>query len=199
MKLWILVLLGAGVLPGDTWSYWIQPCTPEAARESACEAADGELGKWALDAWQKASAGAIQVAPEKDENKARIRIYWASGRSSLYGEARPILVEGKRGAAIFVLPNLAVLGPSIEAAGRNDRLFRDSIVYLTCLHESGHALGLPHTREFADIMYSFGYGGDVVEYFSRYRRTVKTRADIASSPGISDADRAALKAVTSRL
>jgi hypothetical protein len=69
---------------------------------------------------------------------------------------------------------------------------RDAIVYLTCLHESGHALGLAHTRSFADIMYSFQYGGDITAYFQRYRVLLKTRADIPAHSGISDADRVAL-------
>ena len=70
-----------------------------------------------------------------------------------------------------------------------DRILRDAIVYLTCLHETGHALGLEHTANFADIMYSFQYGGDIPEYFGRYRRLLKVRADIAKHAGMSDADR----------
>ena len=62
-------------------------------------------------------------------------------------------------------------------------------MYLTCLHESGHALGLEHTRSFADIMYSFQYGGDIPEYFGRYRRKLQTREDIRKNPGLSAADR----------
>ena len=73
-----------------------------------------------------------------------------------------------------------------------DRLLRDAIVYLTCLHESGHALGLSHTKAFADIMYSFQYGGDIDEYFGRYRRKLQTRADIAKNSGMSAEDRARL-------
>ena len=73
-----------------------------------------------------------------------------------------------------------------------DRLLRDAIVYLTCLHESGHALGLSHTAVFADIMYSFQFGGDIHEYFGRYRRKLATRDDIAKYSGMSEADRARL-------
>ena len=57
---------------------------------------------------------------------------------------------------------------------RLDALFRDTIVYLTCLHELGHALGLAHTADFADVMYFFGFGGDITEFFGRYRRTLRS-------------------------
>jgi hypothetical protein len=104
------------------------------------------------------------------------------------------MVDGKRGAIIYVLPDTHALGREIDAATRTDRLLREGIVYLTCLHESGHALGLRHTAAFADIMYSFGYGGDIVAYFERYRQLLKKRADIPAYSGISDADRIAIRA-----
>jgi hypothetical protein len=39
-----------------------------------------------------------------------------------------------------------------------------------------------------DIMYYFGYGGDIVDYFARYRQPLHTRDDIAGAPGLSTAD-----------
>jgi hypothetical protein len=57
-------------------------------------------------------------------------------------------------------------------------------VYLTCLHESGHALGLSRTGKFEDFVYSFGYGGDIVELFERYRQPT-ARPDIGSHSAIS--------------
>ena len=102
----------------------------------------------------------------------------------MYGEARPILVEGKRGAEVYVRPAPLSLN--------EDKLLRDAVVYLTCLHETGHALGLPHTAAFDDIMYSFQYGGDIPEYFGRYLRKLKTRDDIGKNSGLSEADRKSL-------
>jgi hypothetical protein len=195
MKLLLAALLLAGCAGAETWSYWIEPCTSELAKQAGCTSADAELGVWALEAWQKAAAGALRVVATPEENRARIRIYWAWGTQSLYGEARPIVVDGKRGAAVFVIPEMARLGPEIDAVAKRDPLFRDTVVYLTCLHESGHALGLPHTAQFADIMYSFGFGGDIIEYFGRYRRELTSRQRIPDHSGISSADREQLTAI----
>jgi hypothetical protein len=182
MTAWLWLLLAAA--SPDTYSWWVQPCTPKLAAESGCEAADTELAEWALDAWQSASDGKLRFTRAAAEERARIRIYWVNGATGLYGETVPILVDGERGAAIYVLPDLTQLGPEIAGAGKQDRLFRHTVVYLTCLHESGHALHHEHTADFDSIMYSFGYGGDILEYFARYRRLLSAREDIRMHPGI---------------
>lgn len=169
----------------DLWTYWIQPCSAELAQSTRCEASDPELARWALEAWARASDRHLAVQPSDRANEARMRIFWAGGSTHLYGETRPIDVKGERGAELYILPDMAALGEQLAAAGAGDKLYRDTIVYLTCLHESGHALGLAHNRNFEDIMYSFQYGGDIVEYFARYRRKLKTRDDIRRNSGLS--------------
>jgi hypothetical protein len=189
VRRWVLaaICVFASAQQTRTWSYWIQPCTAEIASDTGCHAGDPQLGVWALEAWQAAAGGALAIKPANNERSARLRLYWANGREKLYGETRPLSVNGERGAEVFVLPSIAGTG--------DDALLRDAIVYLTCLHEAGHALGLPHTRSFDDIMYSFQYGGDVPAYFERYRRTIAKRADIHGSLGLSTSDRAAITAM----
>ena len=178
----------------DIWTYWIQPCNADAAQETNCESADSQLAVWAFQAWARASSGRIAIEPASHRENARLRLFWAGGSMHLYGETRPIEVNGHRGAELYILPDLAALGRDIAAAGSSDKLYRDTIVYLTCLHESGHAFGLPHNQDFEDIMYSFQYGGDIVEYFARYRRKLKVRDDIQRNSGLNAGDAKLLSA-----
>lgn len=183
----LAILLLNGAAEARTFAYWIEPC-PMAA--GACHAGDPELAQWAMEAWQAASAGALKLERTNDRDKAQLRLYWGQDEPGHYGETRQIVVNGAPGAEIFVHPSVAADAP--------DELLRDAIVYLTCLHESGHALGLAHTSNFADIMYSFQYGGDFDEYFNRYRRKLSSRSDIHVNSGLSDNDRRRLVASPTR-
>ena len=175
----LLILWGAPAASAITLRYWIEPCP---ASSTDCRSGDPQLAQWALEAWHKVSGGKLNFESTTLREHAAIRILWTGGHEGLYGEARPILVDGVRGAEVYVLP------PPAESYA-NDPLLRDTIVYLTCLHETGHALGLTHTDSFDDIMYSFQYGGDIAEYFARYRRRLRSRNDIPKYSGTSEADR----------
>jgi hypothetical protein len=142
-------------------------------------AGDRQLAVWALEQWQRAAGGALRFAPG-GESEAMLRVYWTDARDGQYGEMRPLVVNGRPGAAVFIHPDLRALGPDIASRASGDPLWRDTIVYLTCVHELGHAVGLTHTASFRDIMYSFQFGGDIIEFFERYRRQLTSRADLAA-------------------
>ena len=156
---------------------------------------DTDLAIWAFESWQRAAGGALTFVPAANEDDALVRLYWVPAAGGQYGEMRPLEVEGRRGAAVYIRPDTTALGNQIATRAGLDPLFRDTIVYLTCLHELGHALGLAHTADFDDVMYFFGFGGDIGEFFGRYRRTLRARDDIRSSPGLSAGDLAQLDAL----
>jgi len=157
-------------------------------------ASDRELARWALDDWQRSSGQAIRFEPAP-ESSSLVRLYWAEPSEGQYGEMKPIIVDQRLGAAVYIRPDMASLGPDIAEAAAHDPLLRDSIVYLTCVHELGHALGMRHTSDYRDIMYFFGYGGDIPKYFDRYRAQLRSRADIVKVSGLSSGDVTRLKAL----
>jgi len=169
----------------------------EGEAGSTFKPADRQLAVWALDAWQRAVNGAVHFT-SSPKAQALVQVFWVGAQTGEYGETRPIVVNGHGGAAAYIRPDTSALGPDIAVLARNDALFRDTIVYLTCVHELGHALGLPHTADFDDVMYAFGYGGDIPLFFMRYRRQLKTRADIARVAGLSAGDIAAVRALYPR-
>lgn len=164
-----------------------------AADDGSAPGSNAELCIWALDDWIRHSDGRLGATPSAEDD-ALIRVYFVSPGAGRYGEMRPILVNGKRGAEVYVRTETDTLGPDIAGAARQDPLFRETVVYLTCLHEIGHALGMLHTDQFEDVMYYFGFGGDIPAFFHRYRSKLGSRADIRRQSGLSSGDRAQLLA-----
>ena len=156
---------------------------------------DRELAKLALDAWSRESGGRLKFTEVKAAQMGIVRFRWIPQNEGLYGEMQRVQVNGKRGAIVNVMPEVAVHGDPLASRALQDSLLRDTIVYLTCVHELGHAVGLQHTSRFDDIMYYFGYGGDIVNYFMRYRTKLQSRSDIAKYSGLSSSDIEILRAM----
>ena len=146
---------------------------------------DKELAGFALDAWARESGGRLKFIPAKSESEALLLVRWVAAGQGQFGEMQRIEVGGKRGSVVYISPGVSSMGEPFTSRAARDRLFRDTIVYLTCVHEIGHALGLQHTANFEDIMYYFGYGGDLAAYFLRYREKLTARSDIPKFSGLS--------------
>ena len=156
------------------------------------ESGDRELAGFAFDAWSRESGGRLNFVRAERESNALVQVRWVDSGEGRFGETERILVDGKVGAAAYISLPVNLSEPLATMVAR-DHLLRDTIVYLTCVHELGHAVGLGHTRDFQDIMYSFQFGGDIPAYFNRYRNKLKSRADIAKFSGLSANDIAVLK------
>ncbi|HVJ29938.1 MAG TPA: matrixin family metalloprotease [Gammaproteobacteria bacterium] len=183
-----------GPLEAGRVSYFIAAPLDEAAARPA----DEDLAVWAFESWERAVGGELKFERVSNEAEALVRLYWVPPGGGQYGEMRPLDVGGRRGAAVYIRPDTTALGPDISERARLDALFRDTVVYLTCVHELGHALGLRHTAEFEDIMYFFGFGGDIGEFFDRYRRRLEERGDIRAASALSPGDLAQLSALYAR-
>jgi hypothetical protein len=167
--------------------YYIAPGEPD----SEFRGGDVELARWALASWQRALDGKLEFVPTS-EDQALLRVHFVAAEAGQYGEMQAIRVDGQRGAEVFIRPDTDALGPDIASRARADPEFRDTNQYQTSLHELGHALGLRHTASFDDVMYFFGFGGDIPAFFGRYRDQLKTRDDIAKVAGLSAGDLAHL-------
>jgi matrixin len=164
---------------------------------SAFRPADRDLAVWAIKQWEHALNGALRFEPSA-EHEAIVRVFWVPSKRGGYGETRAFEAGALHGAAVFIRPDVDALDPEIAAAARRDPLMRDTIVYMTCLHELGHALGLNHSLGYGDVMYSFGFGGDVPGFFDRYRSELRTRDDIAARSGLTSRDIARARALYKR-
>jgi hypothetical protein len=186
---WTALAMNPAVAPGAVQfndkelTYYIAEGDPRGGYV----ASDRQLAQWAFESWTRNASAAFELKPASEAD-ALVRLYWTTLNDDTFGEMRRVTVKGHPGAAVFVQADINALGLEMSLHAKRDPLWRDTIVYLTCLHELGHALGLQHTADFRDIMYFFGYGGDIVEYFSRYRRQIKTRDDIPSVSGLSEQD-----------
>ena len=149
---------------------------------------DATLAVWAVEAWKRVLGGSIRFMEVSDPGAAQIRIEWAESATGRCGEMQPTLVNGGRGAFVRIRPAGVGFGSTLGRRSAVDPVFRAIVIYLTCLPELGHALGLSHSDEYGDVMFDFADGGNVVAFFERYRRRVNTAIDIRRLVGLSSND-----------
>ena len=122
--------------------------------------------------------------------QANIRVHWADSGEGKYGETRAFvrIRYAERGVRYAGFARDGS-GHSLPRGRRTLCFGKPSSISLVFTKPATH-WGY-RTADFADIMYFFGYDkGDVREYFGRYRRKLRERADIAKNSGISPQDRA---------
>src|SRR5262245_54961269 len=157
------------------------------------DAGDRELAAFALEAWSRESGARVTFTTAKSESEALLHVRWVAAGEGQFGEMQRVNVSGQSGAVVFISPGVSSMGEPFASRAARDRLFRDTIVYLTCVHEIGHALGLQHTSDYEDIMYYFGYGGDLAADFLRYRDNLQSRAHMPKCSGLSPNDGTGVK------
>jgi hypothetical protein len=139
----------------------------------------------ALSVWTDAAGGHLRLARAAARDEARIRIRFAGG-DGVYGEAMPRV---DRSTGLIQQADVAINADVPE--GLDGRI----VIYLTALHELGHALGLRHSDSFSAIMYRFRRPDDGERFFGGYRRKIRSADDIgtARATGLDSEDVAALR------
>jgi len=172
---------------GQTIRVWIDTVDSPPNGETLVERA--------MRTWTRAADGRFTLERMADVRGAgapgvtrdapvRVRFMAADYR---YGVTAPRV---DRQTGLIVRADVAVAAD----AGRTP-LERSIIVYLTALHELGHALGLEHTTDINTIMYLFRQPGDGERFFGAYAQRAHSLDDIGSerATGLSPDDVAALR------
>src|SRR5262245_7345709 len=187
----VLALLMA--VPGQSPSRW----APGAAISVWIDRANAPTGasdlvERAVTTWASAIGKSVGLRGAKARDGAAVRVRFSSSRG-LYGETRP-QVDPATGAIVSAEVVIAT------DTGGDDPVTQRIVLYLTALHELGHALGLRHSDNFADIMYAFRRPDDGERFFAAYRRRLRTADEIGSpaASGLSANDLAAVRELYGR-
>src|SRR5262249_49207099 len=145
----------------------------------------------AMKTWSDASNGELTLVRASTRADAAIRILFVQSDTN-YGEAAPRVDPA---SGFIVRADVA-----INAAVPDDPMDARIIVYLTALHELGHALGLAHSDTFSAIMYRFRRPDDGARYFGADRSKVRSPDDVGSTraTGLDVEDVAALRRLYAR-
>ena len=185
----LFVILSAATLSAAHWprgaaiKVWIDPAGAPKGGDALVERA--------MKTWTDAAGGRFRLEQIASKDAAGIRVHFFT-RDWRYGmtQARPDPDTGLIAEAEVV----------VAADADGDVLDHQIVVYLTALHELGHALGMAHTAEITDIMYLFRLPGDGDRFFGAYRKRLRSADDIGSTraTGLSADDVRVLKGLYDR-
>lgn len=132
------------------------PTDKEMTALTGYKVGDAQQLRDAFDTWQKQSNGKIQFAFEQTESKADITCTWVKDQGQLQIEhAIGVckIVVNESGHILRAELKLLTLQPHNN--GRNfDQDTRKRYIATLCLHEIGHSLGLNHSSNKQDIMWT---------------------------------------------
>ena len=92
---------------------------------SGYQQSDRDLARLALAAWTRESGSKLKFVETESRNDALLRIRWISGNEGLFGETQRTSVNGKIGAVVNVMPQVAQLGEPLSSRAIGDTLLRD--------------------------------------------------------------------------
>ena len=189
MKLAVVLLaMFAGAQSAPPPRHWAKGAAIRVWIDPDAMPPNGEgLVEKAMKAWTAAADGRFTLV-KAWESTAPVRLHFMAA-DYRYGVTAPRL---NRETGLLVKAEVYVAAD----AGR-DPLERQIIVYLTALHELGHALGMDHTNDITSIMYLFRMPDDGNRFFGAYRRRLKSADDIgsAAATGLSADDVVTLRAL----
>jgi hypothetical protein len=167
--------------PGAGIRVWIDP----AGMPSGADA----LVAMAMKTWTDAALGRLKLL--KVSAAADVQVHFVQS-DGVFGETAP-RVDPRTG-------EIVAAEIVITAATSGDTLDGRIVIYLTALHEIGHALGLAHTDAFDSIMHRFQRPDDAERYFGSCRARLRSAADIGTerATGLSSEDVRALRALYDR-
>jgi hypothetical protein len=147
-----------------------------------------EMVRRAAWTWSRASDFTLRFAEVEEFPSTGIRVRFIRDDVN-FGEAVPHV---ERDTGRIVRADVVLL---LDPPG--DRLRAQLVVYLSALHELGHALGLAHAEVFGDIMYQFRSPADPERFFLGYRKRLRSADDIgtAEASGLTTRDVQALRAL----